>query len=65
MATVAYESPDGLAEESVDANDITDSGKVRGVRIKLEDESVVHLPYGRLYWVRESEDEGKIDYSSG
>ncbi len=64
MATIAYESPDGLAEESVDADDITDSGKVRGVRVQLEDESFVHLPYARLYWVRESEDEGRIDYSS-
>ncbi|WP_408957633.1 hypothetical protein [Natrinema sp. 74] len=63
MATIAYESPDGLAEESVDAGDITDSGKLRGIRVKLDDESFIHVPYARLYWVRETEDEGRVDYS--
>lgn len=64
MATIAYESPDGIAEESVDAGAITDSGVVDGVRIRLEDEGFRHVPYARLYWVRESEDEGKVGYSS-
>lgn len=64
MAEIAYESPDGTATENVDAEQITDSGKVQGVRISLEDESFIHLPYTRLYWIRMSEDEGKVDYSS-
>lgn len=64
MATIAYEGPDGTAEEAVDAENITDSGKVQGLRIKLEDNSYIHLPYTRVYWVRMSEDEGKADYSS-
>ena len=64
MATIAYERPDGTAEKTVDAENITDSGKVQGLRIKLEDESFIHLPYTRVYWVRMSEEEGKVDYSS-
>ncbi len=64
MATIAYEEPGGVAEESVDAGNITDSGKVQGVRLKLDDESFIHLPYTRLYWIRMSEDEGKVDYST-
>lgn len=63
MATVAYEGPDGTAEETVDAGNITDSGKVQGLRIKLED-GYIHLPYTRVYWVRMSKDEGRADYSS-
>ncbi|MDQ2049525.1 hypothetical protein RBH26_03415 [Natronolimnohabitans sp. A-GB9] len=63
MATIAYEGPDGTAEETVDAGNITDSGKVQGLRIQLED-GYVHLPYTRVYWIRMSEDEGKADYSS-
>ncbi|WP_049989557.1 hypothetical protein [Natrinema salifodinae] len=64
MAKIAYEAPDGVAEEAVDADNITDSGKVQGLRIKLEDESYIHLPYTRVYWVRMSKDEGKVSYSS-
>ncbi|MFC4543368.1 hypothetical protein ACFO5R_15670 [Halosolutus amylolyticus] len=64
MATIAYERPDGTAEETVDAGNITDSGKVQGLRIKLEDESFIHVPYTRIYWVRMSEEEGKVNYSS-
>ncbi|WP_126661861.1 hypothetical protein [Haloterrigena salifodinae] len=63
MATIAYEGPDGTAEETVDVGNITDSGKVQGLRLKLED-GYIHLPYTRVYWVRMSEDEGKADYSS-
>ncbi|MFA9426319.1 hypothetical protein [Natronorubrum sp. A-ect3] len=64
MATIAYETPDGTAEEAVDAEHITDSGKVQGVRIRLENAGFVHVPYTRLYWIRMSEDEGSVDYSS-
>ena len=64
MATITYQGPDGTESEEVDAGNITDSGKVQGVRIKLEDESFIHLPYTRLYSIRMSEDEGRVDYSS-
>ncbi|RKD97953.1 hypothetical protein [Halopiger aswanensis] len=64
MATIAYEGPDGLAEETVDADHITDSGKVQGVRVRLADEGFIHLPYTRLYWIRMSEEEGRANYSS-
>ncbi|MFC4438803.1 MULTISPECIES: hypothetical protein [Natrialbaceae] len=64
MAKVAYEGPDGTAEETISADNITDSGKVQGIRIKLEDASYIHLPYTRLYWIRMSEEEGKVNYSS-
>ena len=64
MATIAYEAPDGTAEETIDADNITDSGKVQGLRVKLEDESYIHLPYTRVYWVRMTEDEGTVNYSS-
>ncbi|QCS41706.1 hypothetical protein [Natrinema versiforme] len=64
MAKIAYEGPDGTASEEVAAENITDSGKVQGVRIRLEDESFIHLPYTRVYWIRMSEEEGRVDYSS-
>ncbi|SER79526.1 hypothetical protein [Natrinema salaciae] len=64
MATIAYESPDGTASEKIAAENITDSGKVQGVRLRLEDGSFIHVPYTRLYWIRMSEDEGRVDYSS-
>ena len=64
MATIAYETPDGTTEESVDADSITDSGKVQGLRVQLPEEGYIHLPYTRVYWVRMSESEGKADYSS-
>ncbi|ELY81684.1 hypothetical protein [Natrinema gari] len=64
MATIAYESPDGTRSTEIDADQITDSGRVQGVRIRLEGEGVIHLPYTRLYWIRMSEAEGKVDYSS-
>ncbi|WP_222917718.1 hypothetical protein [Natrinema sp. SYSU A 869] len=64
MATITYDAPDGTATEEVDADHISDSGKVQGVRIRLEDEGFIHLPYTRLYWIRMSEEEGRVDYSS-
>lgn len=64
MAHVVYEQPDGVAEVEVDADHISDSGKVQGVRIKLDDGSYRHLPYTRLYSIDMSEEEGQVDYSS-
>ncbi|WP_226480206.1 hypothetical protein [Natrinema amylolyticum] len=64
MAKIAYESPEGTTSKEIDADQITDSGKVQGVRIRLEDEGFIHLPYTRLYWIRMSEEEGRVDYSS-
>ncbi|WP_224332377.1 hypothetical protein [Haloprofundus halobius] len=64
MATLVYESPDGVTEEEVAAENISDSGKVAGVRVKLPDRGYLHLPYGRLYSIRMSEEEGKMSYSS-
>lgn len=63
MAKIAYEAPDRTASEEGDADHITDSGTVQGVRVRLEDESFIHVPYTRLYWIRMSEDEGRVDYS--
>ena len=60
MATIVYEAPDGVREVEVDAGRISDSGKVRGVRIKLEDGSYRHVPYARLYAIAESEEEGQV-----
>ena len=60
MATIVYETPDGVLEETVDAERISDSGKVEGVRIKLEDGSYRHVPYGRLYSIAESESAGGV-----
>jgi hypothetical protein len=64
MAHITYETPDGVGKETVDADDISDSGKVDGIRLKREDGSYLHLPDGRLYSIRMSEEEGKVDYSS-
>ena len=64
MAKIAYEDPDGTVEVDADADRISDSGKVQGIRIKLDDGSYLHLPYARVYWVKTSEEEGKVDYSS-
>lgn len=63
MARITYENPDGVEAVEVDAEKISDSGKVHGVRVQLEDGGYLHLPYARLYSVEESEDEGKVDYS--
>lgn len=64
MATIVYEAPDGVAEEEVAAEKISDSGKVRGVRLKLDDGSYLHVPYVRLYSIAESEEEGQVGFSS-
>ena len=63
MATIVYETPDGVCEEEVAADRISDSGKVRGVRIKLEDGSYRHVPYARLYSIAESEEEGQVGHT--
>lgn len=63
MANVVYDGPDGIEEQTVDADNISDSGKVQGIRINLKEEGYLHIPYSRLYRIRMSEDEGKIDYS--
>jgi hypothetical protein len=63
MATVVYEGPDDIHEQTVDADNISDSGKVQGIRVNLKTEDYLHIPYTRLYWIEMSEDEGKIDYS--
>lgn len=60
MATILYAGPDGAIEETVPAERISDSGKVRGVRLKLEDESYLHIPDCRLYSIAESEEEGQV-----
>lgn len=64
MARVVYEGPDGTVEEEVDAGRISESGKVRGVRIRLDGGEYLHLPDARIYRIRMSEEEGKVDYSS-
>ena len=64
MATIVYEAPEGVAEVEVDAEKISDSGKVKGVRIKLDDGSYRHVPYARLYSIAESEEEGQVGFSS-
>lgn len=63
MATIVYEAPDGVAEVEVEAGKISDSGKVRGVRIKLDDGSYRHIPCTRLYSIAESEEEGQVGHS--
>lgn len=63
MARITYDDPDGVETVEVAAEKISDSGKVRGVRIQLGDGGYLHLPYARLYAIEESEDEGKVDYS--
>ena len=64
MARIVYEGPDGTAEEQVDADRISDSGKVRGVRIRLDDGEYLHVPDTRIYRIRMSEEEGQVDYSA-
>jgi hypothetical protein len=64
MAKVVYESPNGRAEVDVDADYISDSGKVDGVRLRLEDGRYLHLPNARLYSIEMSEEEGRVDYST-
>ncbi|WP_423747035.1 hypothetical protein V5735_20600 (plasmid) [Haladaptatus sp. SPP-AMP-3] len=63
MAKIVYDGPDGTNEREIDADAISDSGRVEGIRVNLEEDGYLHIPYTRLYWIRMSEDEGKIDYS--
>ncbi|WP_227356270.1 hypothetical protein [Haladaptatus salinisoli] len=63
MANVVYDGPDGVHERTVDADNISDSGKVEGIRVNLKEEGYLHIPYTRLYWIHMSEGEGKMDYS--
>ncbi|WP_137284115.1 hypothetical protein [Halorussus salinisoli] len=63
MARITYDVPDGVETVETDAGKISDSGKVRGVRVQREDGSYLHLPYERLYAVETTEQEGKVDYS--
>lgn len=63
MAKIVYDGPDGTNEREIDAEAISDSGRVGGIRVNLEEDGYLHIPYTRLYWIRMSEDEGKIDYS--
>lgn len=60
MATILYAGPEGVREETVPAERISDSGKVRGVRLKLEDDGYLHVPDCRLYSIAESEEEGQV-----
>ena len=63
MATIAYEGPNGVEERDVDPENISDSGKVGGVRVRLDDESYLHIPDARLYSIAMSEEEGRVDRS--
>lgn len=63
MAQIVYQGPDGIVEEEVDVGRISESGKVRGVRIKRDGE-YLHVPDARIYRIRMSEEEGQVDYSS-
>lgn len=65
MAKIVFDAPDGVAEEEVAAQRISDSGKVRGVRLKLDDGSYLHVPDTRLYSIAETEQEGRIDSTPG
>ena len=64
MAHIVYERPDGVGEVEVDAEKVSDSGKVHGIRIKLDDGSYRHIPHTRLYSVEMTREEGQVDYSS-
>ncbi|UPV75683.1 hypothetical protein M0R89_06365 [Halorussus limi] len=63
MARITYDDPEGVETVEVDAEKISDSGRVHGIRIRLDDDGYLHLPYSRLYSIETSEEEGKVDYS--
>ncbi|NHN60646.1 MULTISPECIES: hypothetical protein [Halorussus] len=63
MARITYEDPDGVETLEVDGGKVSESGKVRGVRVQREDGSYLHVPDTRLYAIETSEEEGKVDYS--
>lgn len=64
VAEITYEGPDGVESIVVDAEHVSDSGRVRGVRIQCDDGSYLHIPDGRLYSIETTEAEGKVDYST-
>ena len=64
MAKIVYEEPDDVAHVEVKAEHVSDSGKVRGVRIKRDDGSYLHVPDTRIYSIEMSQDEGQVDYST-
>ena len=64
MAKIVYEEADDVARVEVDAEHISESGKVRGVRIRHDDGSYLHVPDTRIYSIEMSEEEGQVDYSS-
>ncbi|MFC4552208.1 MULTISPECIES: hypothetical protein [Halorussus] len=64
VAEITYEGPDGAESIAVDAEHVSDSGRVRGVRIQRDDGSYLHIPDGRLYAITTTEAEGKVDYST-
>ena len=63
MARITYDDPEGVETVEVDADKISDSGKVNGVRVQREDGGYLHVPYARLYSIATTEEEGKVDYS--
>ncbi|UPW01755.1 hypothetical protein M0R88_06545 [Halorussus gelatinilyticus] len=63
MATVTYDAPEGVETVEVDAEKISDSGRVHGVRVQRSGGRYLHLPYSRLYSIETTEQEGKVDYS--
>ncbi|WP_435177447.1 hypothetical protein [Halorussus sp. AFM4] len=62
MARITYDGPDGVQTVAVDAGKVSESGKVRGVRVQREDGSYLHVPDTRLYAIEMTEEEGKVDY---
>ncbi|GKZ14592.1 hypothetical protein [Haladaptatus sp. T7] len=63
MAKLVYDGPDGTNEREIDAGAIADSGRGGDIRVNLEEDWYLHTPYTGLYWIRTSEDEGKMHYS--
>lgn len=64
MAKIVYDEPDDVARVEIDADDISDSGKVRGVRLRRDDGTYLHVPDTRIYSIEMTEEEGQVDYSS-
>jgi len=62
IARITYNDTDGVESVVVNAGKISESDKVRGVRIQREDGSYLHLPGAQLYAIEISE-KGKVDYS--
>ncbi len=64
MAKIVYDEPDDVARVEIDADDISDSGKVRGVRLRRDDGTYLHVPDTRIYSIEMTEEEGQVDYST-